>query len=304
MPPSSHHTNAALLAALALIWGSSYMLIKLGLETLPPLTIAAARIVLAAVVVSAIVWWRGERLPTGLNQWRPFMVMAMLSTVLPYFLIAWGEVRIDSGLTGILLGCMPLTTLVLAHLFTRDERLSRFKVMGLILGAAGLGILVGPDAMAGLGGHLLGELAVIAAAMCYAATTVYAHRFIRSRPAVSSAATLLVASVIILPFALVLDTPWRLEPSALSLAAVALLGIVGTGIATLIYFRLIRGAGATFTSTINYLIPPVSVLWGVLLLGESPTPRMAGAMVLILAGIGLINRKPPSGQSPSTSAME
>ncbi len=292
MAPSSRRANVALLLALALIWGSSYMLIKLGLETLPPLTIAAVRIGLAAMVVVVIVWWRGERLPVGFNQWRPFMVMAMLSNVLPFTLIAWGEVRIDSGLTGILLGCMPLATLVLAHLFTRDERLSTHKIMGLTLGAAGLALLVGADALAGLGGHLLGELAVIGAGLSYASATVYAHRAIRGRPTVSSAATLLVATAITLPFSLALDTPWRLDPSALSLAAVAVLGIVGTGLATVIYFRLVGGAGATFTAMINYLIPPISVLWGVTLLAETPSLRMAGALALILAGVGLINRRP------------
>ena len=291
MPPPPRRANVALLLSLALIWGSSYMLIKLGLESLPPLTIAAARITLAAMVVVAIMRWRGGRLPVGLAQWKPFFVMAMLSNVLPFALIAWGEQRIDSGLTGILLGGMPLATLVLAHLFTPDERLSTVKIMGLILGAAGLAVLVGADALAGLGGHLMGEFAVIAAALCYALATVYAHRVIRGRPTVSSAATLIIATAIILPLSLAIDAPWRLSPSALSLTATALLGVVGTGIATLIYFRLIAGAGATFTSMINYLIPPVSVLWGVLLLAESPSPRMFGALALILLGVALINRK-------------
>lgn len=291
MPPPPRRANVALLLSLALIWGSSYMLIKLGLESLPPLTIAAARITLAAMVVVAIMRWRGGRLPVGLAQWKPFFVMAMLSNVLPFILIAWGETRIDSGLTGILLGCMPLATLVLAHLFTLDERLTTAKLSGLVLGASGLAVLVGADALSGVGGHLLGELAVIGAALCYASATVYAHRAIRARPSVSAAATLLVASAIILPFSLVLDTPWRLAPSASSLIAVFLLGVVGTGIATMIYFRLIAGAGATFTSMINYLIPPISVVWGVVLLAETPTLRMAGALVLIIAGVGLINRK-------------
>ena len=304
MASSSRSVNGALLLSLALIWGSSYMLIKLGLETLPPLTIAAGRIALAALVVVVIVKLRGERLPVGINQWRPFVVMAMLSNVAPFILIAWGEVRIDSGLTGILLGCMPLTTLVLAHLFTRDERLSRVKIMGLTFGLSGLVILVGADALAGLGGHLLGEVAVIGAALCYASATVYAHRSVRTRPTVSSAATLLVATAIILPASLIIDTPWRLTPSVLSLSAIAMLGIVGTGIATLIYFRLIGGAGATFTSMINYLIPPISVLWGVLLLGESPSWRMAVALLLITVGVALISRKPRGNYSPSTSAME
>ncbi len=304
MASPSRYVNVALLLSLALIWGSSYMLIKLGLESLPPLTIAAARIALAALVVVVIVRLRRERLPVGINQWRPFVVMAMLSNVAPFILIAWGEVRIDSGLTGILLGCMPLTTLVLAHLFTRDERLSRVKIMGLMFGLSGLAVLVGADALAGLGGHLLGEVAVIGAALCYASATVYAHRSVRTRPTVSSAATLLVATAIILPASLIIDTPWRLTPSLLSLIAIAMLGIVGTGIATLIYFRLIGGAGATFTSMINYLIPPISVLWGVLLLGESPSWRMAVAMLLITVGVALINRKKKGRYKSSTSTME
>ncbi len=304
MASPSRSVNVTLLLSLALIWGSSYMMIKLGLESLPPLTIAAARIALAALVVVVIVRLRRERLPVGINQWRPFVVMAMLSNVAPFILIAWGEVRIDSGLTGILLGCMPLTTLVLAHLFTRDERLSRVKIMGLMFGLSGLVILVGADALAGLGSHLLGEVAVIGAALCYASATVYAHRSVRTRPTVSSAATLLVATAIILPASLIIDTPWRLTPSLLSLIAIAMLGIVGTGVATLIYYRLVGGAGATFTSMINYLIPPISVLWGVMLLGESPSWRMAVALLLITVGVALINRKKNGLYKPSTSAME
>lgn len=291
MPPSSFRTNVALLAVLSLIWGSSFMLIKLSLETLPPLTITAARIVLAAMVAVVITLVRGEHLPKSMGLWKHYFVISMLSNVLPFILIAWGEARIDSGLTGILLGGTPLATLALAHRFTIDERLTPTKIAGLAFGAAGLAVLVGAEALEGLGGHLLGEFAVIGAGLCYALATVYAYRTIRGRPSVTAAATLLLSSAIILPFSLVVDTPWRLAPSAISLAAVAMLGIVGTGIATLIYFRLIASVGATFTSMINYLIPPISVLWGVLLLGESLSPRMVGALALILVGIGLISRR-------------
>jgi drug/metabolite transporter (DMT)-like permease len=290
MKLSPHAVNIALLFALSSIWGSSYMLIKLGLDTVPPVTIAAARIALGAATLLVVARWRGLRLPRGLRAWAPFAVMAMVGNVMPFSLIAWGETHIPSGLTAILLGVVPVSTMVLAHICTTDDRFTANKLAGLAAGFAGLVVLVGPDLLGGLGGSLLGKLAVVGAALCYATSIVYAHRLRHVPVVVSGAASLTVATIIIVPVSLIVEAPWQSAPSATSMAALVLLGVVGTGVATLIFFRLVAGAGATFTSLINYLIPLFGVLWGAAVLAERlPTTAFAG-LALILSGIALVNR--------------
>lgn len=292
MKLSPRAVNIALLFALSSIWGSSYMLIKIGLDTVPPVTVAAARIALGAATLLVVARMRGLRLPRGVRAWTPFAVMAVVGNALPFSLIAWGETRIPSGLTAILLGVVPVSTMVLAHICTTDERFTANKLAGLAAGFAGLAVLVGPDMLDGLGGTLAGKLAVVGAALCYATSIVYARRLRNVPVVVSGAASLTVATVIIVPLSLIVEAPWQASPSAASLAALVLLGVVGTALATLIFFRLVAGAGATFTSLINYLIPLFGVLWGAAVLAERlPTTAFAG-LALILSAIALVNRRP------------
>ena len=293
MPPSASPRDLALLVLLSSIWGGSYMLIKVAVVTVPPVTIAAGRILLAAVVLVAVVHARGERLPSGARAWRPFVVLAVFGNALPFTLIGWGELRVDSGLAAILTGAMPLGTVLLAHAFTSDERFTVNKLAGLALGFAGIGALVGPDALAGLGGDVLAQLAIVGAAMCYAMSTVYARRLRLLTPTVTAAAAMATAAALIVPFSLVLDAPWRLAPTATAIAAVVALGLVSTAAASLIFFRLVRTAGATFTSLVNYLIPPIGVIWGTLILDERLSAEAVAALALILAGIAVINRRAP-----------
>jgi drug/metabolite transporter (DMT)-like permease len=301
MKLSPRAVNIALLLALSSIWGSSYMLIKIGLDTVPPVTVAAARIALGAATLLVVVQIRGLRLPRGVRAWTPFAVMAMVGNVLPFSLIAWGETHIHSGLTAILLGVVPVSTMVLAHIFTTDERFTANKLAGLAAGFAGLIVLVGPDALAGLGGSLAGKLAVVGAALCYATSIVYARRLRHVPVVVSGAASLAIATVIIVPVSLIAESPWQAAPSAASVAALVLLGVVGTALATLIFFRLVACTGATFTSLINYLIPLFGVLWGAAVLAERlPATALAG-LALILSGIALVNRRPTPENPPETS---
>ncbi len=285
-----------LLFVLSSIWGSSYMLIKVALESVPPVTIAAGRIVLAAVVLVGVVRLRGQRLPGRPREWTPFVVLAVFGNVVPFTLISLSEQRIDSGLAAILTGFVPLATVLLAHVFISDERFTVHKGGGLALGFAGLVVLVGPDALAGLGADAAAQLAVVGAALCYAMATVYARRLSRVPPTVTAAATMTLAAALILPFSLVLETPWRLTPSVTGLVTVAVLGVVSTAAASLIFFRLVNVAGATFTSLINYLIPVVGVACGVLVLDERLSGAAFAALALILAGVGLISRRPAAAK--------
>ncbi|TSA41522.1 MAG: DMT family transporter, partial [Betaproteobacteria bacterium] len=211
-----------------------------------------------------------------------------------FYLISWGQQVIDSALAGILMAIMPLATLSLAHFFVAGERMTANRALGFSLGFGGIVVLMGPAALAGLGGSLLAvtaQAAVLAGALCYAANSVMARRLIEADFLVASTAVLIVATVVIVPLALVLDRPWTLAPSAGSVAAIVWLGVGPTALATLLYFTLIASAGPTFMSLVNYLSPMVALLAGVALLGEQPGTSAVAGLGLILLGIALSRRR-------------
>ena len=276
-----------LLFLLAAIWGGAFLVIKVAVATIPPWTIVAGRLVLGAAVLLAFVWLTGRRLPRDPALWRSFIVVAAVGNLIPFFLIAWGEITIDSGLAAILMATMPLTTALLAHVYTRDERLSVLRFAGVLLGLAGIVVLVGPGVIAGLGREVLAQLALTGAACCYAVASVYTRTsgLVTLPPAVSGAGVLVCAAVMSLPFSLVIDRPWTLAPSSESLWALLVLALLCTAAAYIIFFRLVAAAGATFLSLINYLIPVFGVVWGALLLGEALGLRALAALGLILVGV-------------------
>ena len=285
--------NWSLLLALVAMWGSSFMFIKIGIATVPPVTLVASRLALGAVILYAIMRARGLVLPSPGRTWLPYIALAVLGNCLPFFLIAWGQQFIDSALAGILISIMPLATLVLAHFFIAGERMTVYRVLGLAIGFAGIVLLMGPAAFAGIGGaagHALAQAAVLAGALCYAGNSVLARRTIAADFLVASTAVLIAAAVLMLPIALVIDSPFANAPSAGSIAAILWLGIGPTALATILYFQLIAAAGPTFMANVNYLSPVVALLAGVLLLGEQPGTTAIAALVLILLGIALSRR--------------
>jgi drug/metabolite transporter (DMT)-like permease len=221
-------------------------------------------------------------------------VIGIAGNVLPFALINWGEIRIDSGLAAILIGTMPIFTVLIAHRFTRDERLSRDKLIGIAIGFAGLAVLVGPGALAGLGGDIAAELAVCAAAASYAATAVYSRKLARVfSPEVTAAGSIIAGAAIALPLSLAFDRPWALAPSGQALAAIAALAVLSTALAAVIFFHLLASAGATFTALSNYLIPLSGLLWGVLFLAERPSLNALLALAMILVAAALVGHGAP-----------
>lgn len=275
------------------------MLIKLAVATIPPLTVAAARIVIGAVVIGLAAAAQGQRLGALRGAWLPVLAMGSLGTVLPFALIGWGETRIDSALAAILMSAVPFATVVLAHFFVHDEPLSLAKMIGIALGFAGVVVLIGPDALTQVGGVALAQLAVLLATLCYAANGIVARR-LRTIPSESVAAGMLIAAAICgVPLSLVFDRPWTLAPSWPSIAALVALGVLGTGVGYILFFRIIARAGAGFASLNNYLVPLFGVLWGAVVLNERLEPRALVALLLILAGIAaprLLQRFGPSGR--------
>ena len=272
------------------MWGSSFMFNKLGVATVPPLTLVAGRISVSTLILLLLLHARGVTLPPPGAIWIAYTVLGVVGNVLPFFLITWGQQVIDSALAGILIAAMPLATLVLAHFLVHGERVTSPRVGGFALGFVGIVFLFEPAAVAGLGGsrvQVVSQLAVLAAALCYAANSIMARLMIRSDFLVASAGTMLVSTVIVVPLALALDAPWTLEPSASSIAAIVWLGIGPTAVATILYFRLIGSAGPTFMSLVNYLSPAVAVFLGVTLLDEQPGVYAYAGLVLILSGIAL-----------------
>ena len=279
-----------LLLLLSAIWGSSFLFIKLAVATIPPMTLVAARLGLAALALLLFLAATGRRLPRDWGIWRGFLLVGVLGNVVPFFLISWGEVTVDSSLAAILLAVMPLATLVLAHAFTPDERLTPMKGLGVTVGFGGIVVLVGPDALAGLGREVVSQFAIAGAACCYAVTTIFVRRsrLIELPPAVNATGVLVTATLVAMPLALISDRPWELPmPGAGALLALVVLALLCTSAAFLILFRLLATTGATFVSLLNYLAPVFGVAWGALLLGEPLGLDTLAALGLIMIGLGL-----------------
>jgi drug/metabolite transporter (DMT)-like permease len=287
-----------LLIVLSLIWGSAFALIKIAVATIPPVSLSAMRVAVAAVTLLIILRLVGKRFGPGLRQWGHFAAVGMLGNGLPFALIGYGELRVDSALAAILIGAMPVFTVAFAYAFRVERGLTWLRGLGLAIGFAGLVLLVGPATLGRLGDDGVAHLAIVAAAASYAATAVYAMRLSQTIPiVVLGAGTMVASTAIMVPVALLLDAPWTLVPTADALGAAFILGLVATGFATLIFFKLLALAGAIFASTINYLIPVIGVVVGMAWLGERIGVTELAAMALILTGVALVR----SGPSPQSS---
>jgi drug/metabolite transporter (DMT)-like permease len=285
--------NFLTLLILSLIWGASFLFIKVAVATIPPLSVAFGRTSLAAVLLYVVLRSRGLRMPGRSPVWGTFLLMGFFNGAVPYTLITWAEIHIDSGLAAIVNALMPLFTVLLAHLFTGDERLNWMKIVGIFLGFLGVVALIGPAVLKGLGKDVLAQLAVMAAALCYAIAVIYGRRLKDITPLVSATGQLFCAAFLTLPMVLVFNDPWALSPSFISVAALTCLSLLGTALAYLLYYYLLPRIGSTNLSLVTYLIPVTGVFWGALLLGERLHWSAFLALVLILAGIAGVNNRLP-----------
>ena len=285
--------NFLILLILGLIWGASFLFIKVAVATIPPLSVAFGRTALAAVLLYLVLRSRGLTMPGWGPVWGSFLLMGFFNGAVPYTLITWAEIHIDSGLAAILNALMPLFTVLLAHVFTGDERLTWTKVVGIVLGFLGVLTLIGPAVLKGLGKDVVAQLAVMAAALCYAIAIIYGRRLKEVTPLVSATGQLFCAAFLTLPMSLVFDTPWALAPSFISLGALTCLSLLGTALAYLLYYYLLPRIGSTNLSLVTYLIPITGVFWGALLLDERLHWSAFMALGLILAGISGVNNRLP-----------
>jgi len=266
------------------------MLIKVSVASIPPITLTTMRLWLAAALLITYLKLCGDTLPKDKVSWFVFCVIGLVGNSLPFCLINYGEVYIDSALAAILMGIMPVATILLAHLFIPEEPFTPTRITGVALSFSGLLILVGWDALSGIGSAVIAQLAVLAGALSYSVSAVFARRNAKLPGRIISAGATLMGAIWVTPVALITENPWTLEPSTQSLLAMVLLAIFPTAIGALIFFKLIKAIGANGLAQVNYLIPILGLGWGVLLLGEQPSWRAGIALVCILAGVILVNK--------------
>ena len=282
-------TEWALLVALSVLWGGSFFFVEVLLDAAEPMSVVLMRVAPAAVALTAFVYATGHRLPKDFTTWRAFVVMGALNNVIPFTLIAWGQVHIDSGLAAIINATTPLFAVVLAHFLTADERMTANRGIGVLVGLLGVVVLVGREALLGLGLQVFAQLAVLAAALSYAMAGLYGRR-IATLPVATAAAGMLIASTAIAtPVALILGAPLIADPTLRTMGAVLGLSLASTACAYLIYFRVLATAGATNLLLVTFLIPPSAVALGVFLLGEQPTLNALAGMSLIFLGLVVID---------------
>lgn len=281
-----------LLVTLSVLWGGSFLFGKLALAELPPLTVVLVRVGLAALVLWLVVVATRQSVPRARAVWLAFFAMGLINNLIPFSLIMWGQVRLGSGLASILNATTPLWTVVVAHWLTADEKMDARKLAGVLMGAAGVAVMIGPVALAGLRGDVAAQLAVVAATLSYAFAGLYGRRFARLgvAPMVVAAGQVGATTVMLLPVALVVDMPWALPmPGLRTWAALAGLALLSTALAYVLYFRILAKAGATNVLLVTFLIPVSGVLMGVLVLDEALQWRQVAGMTLIGLGLAAID---------------
>lgn len=283
--------NLFLLILLAALWGPSFLFIKVAVEHIPPLTLVLGRVAIGAMFLLIVLRLASRSLPGDPVLWRHLAVLALLHNALPWTLLSWGEQYIDSALASILNGTTPLFTIVLAHYLVPGDRLSASKILGVVLGFAGLVFLIMPSLAGGMKAGTWGILAVTAASAAYGVAIIYSRNHVRGLPPlVAPTSQLLLATLFMLPLAMIFNQPWNLPaPSTTALAAMFALGVLGTGLAFIVYYRLLETANPSYISMVTYVIPIFGVILGVLVLGERLTWHALAGFALILLGVMVVN---------------
>lgn len=286
---TSERTNRTadlcLLLLLSTLWGSSYTFIKIGVETIPPITLIAARTLIAGSLLLVLVKARGLSLPRDRTSWGRFLFQACLNSVIPFTLIAWAERTTDAGLATILNSTSPIFTFLLTVLITRHEAVTGCKLFGVFAGLLGVCLIVGFEALEGLGQETWAQLAIVAATISYAGAAIFGKNFRGMDSMLPAAGSMICGAVLLIPVSLIVDRPWTLTPSSSSLAALLGLSVVSTALAFVIYFRLIQTLGSVGTTAQAYMRVPIGVGLGVVFLGETLMPMAWLGLVCVLAGV-------------------
>lgn len=285
-------TEYALLGVLALCWGLTYPLTKVGIETIPPITFICWRNFAGVACLLPVLLWRGKRLPTDAATWRVFGFQQMINGTLPFLLITWAQLYVPAALAVVLSSTTPIWAFLIAWAVTRHEPATPGKLAGVVLGLAGAVVIVGVEATKGLGQNLLAQLAIMLATLSFAFGTVNGRNLRHHDPMVLTAGSVLFGGVLLLPFSLVLEQPWTLAPSPASLVALVVMAATGTAVGLLIFYRLVVTIGPIATNSSSYLRIPFGVGLSIVLLGEQVPPSLWSGLVLVVAGIVAMTAPP------------
>ena len=293
--------NLVLLLVLATLWGASYTFIKIGVATIPPVTLIAARTLIAGGVLLVVMQMRGIAMPRDIAVWRRFMIQACLNSVLPFTLIAWAERHVDAGLATILGSNAPIFAFLLAIFFARHEKPTVRQSLGVAAGLTGICLVVGMNALSGLGQQLTAQLALVLSAVSFGAAALFGRNFNGLDSIVPAAGSMVCGAVLLVPLSLVVDHPWTLTPSKNSLLALFGLAVFSTALAFVIYFKLIQTLGSVGATAQAYLRVPIGVALGVVFLGESLSSTAFIGLVCVIVGIAAMTIPP---RAPVTKSSQ
>ncbi|MFZ1949910.1 MAG: EamA family transporter [Pseudolabrys sp.] len=285
MTKANTSIELALLLALATLWGASYTFIKVGVETIPPVTLIAARTLIAGGLLLVVIRSRGLRLPKDAATWRRFLFQACLNSVVPFTLIAWAERTVDAGLATILNSTSPIFAFLLTAVMTRHEMVTPRKLFGVFAGIAGTCLIIGVQALDGFGRELGAQLAIVGATVCYAGAAIFGRTFKTLDPIMPAAGSLICGAAILVPVSFAVDQPWMLAPSRQSVLALLGLSVFSTALAFVIYFRLVQTLGSVGTTSQSYLRVPIGVAIGAIFLGETLTSTAGAGLACVIIGV-------------------
>jgi drug/metabolite transporter (DMT)-like permease len=282
----------SLLLTLSILWGGSFFFVGVAVKALPPFTIVLLRVAIAAAALHLVLRATRTAMPWDGSTWLAFFGMGLLNNAIPFSLIVWGQTHIASGLASILNATTPLFTVLVAHVLTPDERLSKGRIVGVLLGLAGVVALIGPQALTGLGQDVLAQLAVLGAALSYAFASIFGRRFKRMGvpPLATATGQVTASSALLFPVALFVDRPWTLTwPDLPVWSAILGLALLATALAYILFFRILASAGAVNLMLVTFLIPVSAILLGSAFLGERLAPMDFAGMALIGLGLAAID---------------
>lgn len=294
----NHSMNRAewlALLLLSVLWGGSFFFAAVQIKALPPFTIVFLRVGLAAVILNALVKALGMKMPGSRSAWLAFFGMGLLNNAVPFCLVVWGQSHIASGLAAILNATTPISTVIVAHLLTDDEKMSGNRFLGVAIGFFGVVILIGPDSLKGLGTNLLAQVAVLTAAIFYAFAGVYGRRFklMGIEPIPTATGQVTASAIVLFPIAMLVDNPWTLTMPALPVwEAIVGSAVLSTSLGYVLYFRILATAGATNLLLVTFLIPVSAIIMGTFGLGEHLEVRQFAGLAFIGAGLAAIDGRP------------
>lgn len=284
-----------LLITLSILWGGSFFFVGIAVHALPRFTIVALRVGLAAISLNVIVLAIRLNMPRNWQLWTAFFGMGLLNNMIPFSLIVWGQTHIASGLASILNATTPLFTVIVAHFLTSDEKMTGGRLAGVVVGFAGVVLMIGPEAFEGLGTNILAQLAVLGAAISYAFAGVFGRRFrsLGIAPLVTATGQVTASTVVLIPLAIVVERPWMLPMPALEVwGAIIGLALLSTALAYILYFRVLATAGASNVLLVTFFIPISAILLGSTILGEKLELKHFVGMGLIGLGLVAIDGRP------------